>query len=160
MVSCSFHDFRLRVLLLLNLERCSTNASVFPWRLLVFGRILTPRASSETCVCNGWAGGGEMGVRDRDFLVLDAGMNSVWTQLEYGLACIRRMQTCTMYHGVGIAMFRGNPRFLADDILLVRPSLFAAVPRVLTRIYAKVLKPQLLIGTTPICRLAPPSTQS
>ena len=132
--------------MLLNLERCSASASVFPWRLLVFGRILTPRASRaltcpvETCVCYGWAGG----VRDRDFLVLDAGINSVWTLLEYGLACIRRMQTVAIYHGLGIAMFRGNLRYLADDILLARPSVFVAVPRVLTRIYAKVVNPNSL----------------
>lgn len=47
-------------------------------------------------------------------------------------------QTCVMYHGVGIAMFRGNLRFLAEDLLCARPTLFAAVPRVLTRVYAKV----------------------
>ncbi len=37
-----------------------------------------------------------------------------------------------------MAFFRGNVRLLPEDLRIVKPTLFAGVPRVLARVYEKV----------------------
>lgn len=41
--------------------------------------------------------------------------------------------------GASIGFFNGDIRFLADDIKLLKPTLLPVVPRVLNRIYDKVM---------------------
>eukprot|EP01012_Entosiphon_sulcatum_P003261 TRINITY_DN10982_c0_g1_i1.p1 TRINITY_DN10982_c0_g1~~TRINITY_DN10982_c0_g1_i1.p1 ORF type:complete len:721 (+),score=91.45 TRINITY_DN10982_c0_g1_i1:22-2163(+) len=48
------------------------------------------------------------------------------------------LQGCMMPHGIALGFYRGNVQALLDDMQVLRPTIFAAVPRLLNRIYAKV----------------------
>ena len=51
----------------------------------------------------------------------------------------RKVQARTLNAGASIGFYRGDPSMLIQDIVACRPTLFAAVPRVLNKIYDKVL---------------------
>ncbi|KAL9274529.1 Long chain acyl-CoA synthetase 4-like protein [Drosera capensis] len=48
----------------------------------------------------------------------------------------RAMVECNIYHGARIGFWRGDIKFLLEDIAELRPTEFCAVPRVLDRIYS------------------------
>jgi len=50
----------------------------------------------------------------------------------------RVAETCAIGHCCGIGYFRGDILSLIDDIAELKPTIFPSVPRLLTRIYAKL----------------------
>lgn len=48
-------------------------------------------------------------------------------------------QITLVYRGVGIGFFTGDVLRLLDDIAALRPTIFTSVPRLLNRIYDKVM---------------------
>lgn len=51
----------------------------------------------------------------------------------------RVVDTCSMYGGGKIGYFRGDILLLLEDVAELRPTFFPAVPRLLNRIYAKLV---------------------
>ncbi|KAK3697774.1 hypothetical protein QZH41_010322 [Actinostola sp. cb2023] len=47
------------------------------------------------------------------------------------------------YNGSRIGFFRGDPKLLLEDIQTLQPTIFAAVPRILNRVYDKVVMAQI-----------------
>lgn len=50
----------------------------------------------------------------------------------------RTMQLGALTNGASIGFFRGNPLLLIEDIIALRPTVLASVPRILNRIHDKV----------------------
>jgi long-chain acyl-CoA synthetase len=51
----------------------------------------------------------------------------------------RILETAIFCEGGSVGFFRGDIRLLADDIKVLRPTVLPVVPRVLNRIYDKVI---------------------
>ncbi|XP_071952415.1 long-chain-fatty-acid--CoA ligase 1-like isoform X2 [Antedon mediterranea] len=51
----------------------------------------------------------------------------------------RAMQGIVFMHGAKVGFFQGDPKLLTDDIQALKPNSFPAVPRVLNRIYDRVI---------------------
>ena len=49
------------------------------------------------------------------------------------------LQVLLFQHGCKIGLYGGDPKKLIDDMKILQPTLFVTVPRLLNRIYDKVL---------------------
>lgn len=84
---------------------------------------------------------------DENFISAMAGMQSVFKPEAFDrhfsylpLAHIfeRVVLSQVLIAGASIAFFRGNPLFLIEDMVACRPTMLAAAPRVLNKIYDKI----------------------
>ncbi|KDO34847.1 hypothetical protein SPRG_00908 [Saprolegnia parasitica CBS 223.65] len=55
-------------------------------------------------------------------------------------------KTLTLRHGGSLGFYQGDPLKLIDDLIALRPTIFASVPRLLNRVYDKVVGAGLSAG--------------